>query len=411
MDMLWLPDTARWSGDEIQEMVLTQCENDGTEAKLVFEGTLTKGFPGITLRKTYRIPAGDNRVSVDIDLFNERVDSTPATLAYWGHNVLSVPQTTFINDTLVHETDKGANTIFPRRDLPEDLKAYVLMPESIVAPTGPVYAEYFPERQAGLVFRLPDNVMNVYRWSARTKTLCGSEWMTQPFSVAAGHTARVSFSITAVPDTTPEAMQKRILAAATKTNLPHNLLACRFEKLGDDGLPAQYKITKAGANPENAVVTAEPDQAGAVVIIAHMPDEASVYVDTAMRTRLDPEGDYFLTVQVKVDDMHYTGNWFKRPAGIKLYIYGVNDKHTWLAIHGEGSTDGWVTGILPFPKDNTVRQQLSSPNVLRRCYNMTGTVRFKQPMILKQPAGANMQRAFELHDGTRITGGQLQLRR
>jgi hypothetical protein len=411
MDMLWLPETARWSGDEVQEMSLVQCDNDGQEARVVYEMPLSNGFPGIRLRKTYRIPAKGTSVTVEIDLFNERVDQTPATLAYWGHNVLPVGLTTFVGDDTVHETGKGLSTIFPLRDLPAELKPYVLMPKSIVGSTGNTYAEFIPELRAGLVFSLPPNLMNVYRWSGRTKKQCGSEWMTQPFAIPAGTTHSFAFSIAVVPETTPEALQKRILAQDTTTGKARNLLACRFEKLGDDGLPAQYTIKKEGPHAQEAVVSVAKDDSGAMVVKAKIPQEASIHIDSAKRTRLDPDGDYLLTVQVKVDDLRYTGNWYKRPAGIRIYAYGLENKHTWLAIHGEGSTDGWVTAVLPFPAGDDVRRQLAVPNVLLRCYNMTGTVQFREPMILKRPPGAQVQRSFRKKDGTEVFGGQLQLRR
>ena len=69
-----------------------------------------------------------------------------------------------------------------------------------------------------------------------------------------------------------------------------------------------------------------------------------------------------------------------------------------------------MTGLLPFPRDDDVRQQLAIPNVLMRCYNMTGTVRFRNPMILTQPSGTKVQRSFERADGTQVFKGQLQLR-
>ena len=411
MDMLWLPETARWSGDEVQEMTLAHCDNDGREARVVYETPLSHGSPGIRLRKAYCVPARGTSVTVEIELFNERVDQTPATLAYWSHSVLPVARTTFIGDDTVHETGKGLTTIFPARGLPQQHESCVLMRDRIVGTTGPAYAELLPELGAGLVFRLPDRFMNVYRWSAGAKTQCGSEWMTQPFPIAAGGTERFAYSITVVPEATPESLRARLLADAPLASGPRNLLECRFGELGADHLPTQYKITKAGAHPESAVVSTEEDESGAVVVKVEIPQEASIYVDTAKRTRLDADADYLLTVGVKVDDLRYTGNWYKRPAGIKIFVYGLNDKHTWLAIHGEGSTDGWVTGVLPFPGHDGVREQLAVPNVLLRCYSMTGTVRFRKPMILKQPPGTRVPRSFERADGTQVFGGQLQLRR
>ena len=117
-----------------------------------------------------------------------------------------------------------------------------------------------------------------------------------------------------------------------------------------------------------------------------------------------------LVVQMKVDEMHFTGNWYERPAGVRVYVYGTDNKHTWLAIHGEGSTKGWVTAVLPFPPPGQ-RQQFANANVYLRCYNMMGTVSFRNPILLRQPAGGGIQRHFVLEDGTQVTNSHLQLRR
>ncbi|MFW5869250.1 MAG: hypothetical protein ACOCX2_15600, partial [Armatimonadota bacterium] len=409
MDMLWLPQSARWSGDEVDELTLVECSNDGQRARVVYEGPLDKGAPGIRLRKSYRVAADDTRLGVEVTLRNERVDAEPATLAYWSHNVFSTNQAHFVGAEMTHETEKGTTTILPAEGLPEELEPEVLMREDIIGETGPVYAEYFPQSESGLVIRLPENFMNVYRWSHYAKSMAGSEWMSQPLSIPAGGAATLSFSMTAAPDATPEALQGAVSRAAPEGAADGNLLPVGFAELGDDGLPVGWDVETRGENADAAGVTTLRDETGDTVVTMEMPREATVYLDTARRLRLDPAEDYMLLVQVKVEDMHYTGDWYRRPAGLRIYVYGTENKHTWLAIYGEGGTDGWVTAVRPFPLDD-VREYFANSNVLLRCYNMTGTVSFKNPVIVRQPKGLEIGPSFELEDGTGVPSGKLQLR-
>lgn len=134
------------------------------------------------------------------------------------------------------------------------------------------------------------------------------------------------------------------------------------------------------------------------------------YFDLAQPAHFDPAGDYMLGVQLKVEDLHHTGDWYGRPAGLRLYVYGQNDKHVWLAVHGAGSTKGWMTGVLPFPGSEAVRPDFAHSRVLLRCYNMTGTVSFRKPMIVLRPAGLDSGASFTLEDGTQISSAALQLR-
>jgi hypothetical protein len=408
MDMLWLPSSARWSGDEVEEMTLVGCTNDGREARVVYEGALRKGAPGIGLRKTYRVPAAGSSLGVEVTFHNERVDAAPAKLAYWSHNVLRVAAAHFIGRELFHETPKGATTVLTAEGLPLDLMPEVVMPQSIIGSTGPVYAEYFPQSQSGLIVRLPDNFMNVYRWSHYGKPMCGSEWMSRPLSLGAGASATLRFSLTAVPEATPEKLREALAAPAEEVADDGNLLPFGFTKLNDRGLPVGWTVTATG---QGTTATAAPEDQGEMVVKLAMPEEGSVQLDLTQPTRLDPAGDYMLVVQMKVQDMHHTGHWYERPAGVRLYVYGTDNQHTWLAVHGEGSTQGWITAVLPFPSSAKVRPHFAHSRVLLRCYNMTGTVSFRNPMIVRRPAGMEIQRSFTLEDGSQVTSAALEVRK
>ena len=407
MDMLWLPASARWSGDEVAEMTLVSCTNDGREARLTYEGALKKGLPGVRLRKAYRVPAAGSSLGVEVTFRNERVDAEPLKLAYWSHNVLKAETTHFVGTQMTDETARGVTTILTAEGLPAELRRDVFMPERIIGATGPVYAEFLPQTKSGLVVRLPDSFMNVYRWSHYGKPMCGSEWMSRPLSLGAGATETLRFSVTAMPDATPEKLRAALGEEPAEVKEQANVLPCGFGKLSDQGLPVGWKVTATG---DGARATAAPDETGAMVVKLEMPAEGSVHLDLDRPMALDPAGDYMLVVPLQVENMHFTGDWYGRPAGVRIYMYGMDNKHTWLAVHGEGSTKGWVTATLPFP-DAAVRAQFAHCRVLLRCYNMTGTVSFREPVVMRRPPGLDIQRSFTLPDGSQVSGGALQLRK
>ncbi|MBN1553345.1 MAG: hypothetical protein JXA11_01260 [Phycisphaerae bacterium] len=138
--------------------------------------------------------------------------------------------------------------------------------------------------------------------------------------------------------------------------------------------------------------------------------ESSVYLDTTRRAELELGKRYLFVVEFKIDDMHYTGNWYNRPAGVRMYVYGMKDKHSTLFVRGDGSTDGWVSAVMPFTtridKDG---RDLSRPNVLLRCYNMVGTVSFRKPIIIEVPNGVEASSYFEMDNGRMVHGGVLTL--
>ena len=391
MDMLWLPAGARWSGDEVEEMALLGCTNSGREVTVTYECALKKSLPGVVLR-------------------NERVDAEPVTLAYWSHNVIKADAAHYVGAQMTHATPKGATTIWPAEGLPAELQPEIVMPKHIISATSPVYAEYFPQSQSGLIMRLPDSFMTVYRWSAYGKPVCGSEWMSRPLVLGAGTSQRLRFSLTAVPAATPETLKAALAAQAQAPSGEGNLLPFGFGNLNAQGLPAGWRIRTHGANPAAVDVTAAPDETGETVVTLTLAQEASVDLDTAGQARFDPAGDYMLVVQMKVEDLHHTGDWYGRPAGLRLYVYGTDNKHTWLAVHGAGSTKGWVTGVLPFPYSAEVRPNFASARILLRCCNMTGTVSFRKPMVVRRPEGLEMDRSFTLEDGTVINTSHWQLR-
>jgi hypothetical protein len=232
-------------------------------------------------------------------------------------------------------------------------------------------------------------------------TACFAFWVSTLFLgpsliTSCGNSSRAEIQDTL---TTPE---------ETPGTAAENLLSSTFAQLERNGLPAGWKVSRHGENRQRAKVTAERDRkTGQTVMKIEIPREASVFLDTIHPAELDPKKEYLLLVQLKVEDMHYIGHWYYRPAGIRVEAYGMNNKQRWLAVCGEGGTGGWVTAILPFltSSDREEAEDLSRPKVLLRCNNMVGTVRFRSPMIVEKPAGVDAAGCFELEDGTQVFGG------
>ena len=408
MDLLWLPASSRWRGDEIEDMDLVQCRNDGNETVVVYEGKFRQGLPGINLRKTYRIRAADTTIDVQIDLHSELVDEVPVVLSYWSHNVFTSEQMHFVGTDKTYETGRGVTSIFTANDLPEALKPHVFMPSNIAGTTGPVYAEFFPQNKSGLVFRMPGNFMNVYRWSTESKH--GSEWMSQPIALPDGMTKTLRFSITAVPQATEASLLQVVSEQPAEHSVKTGLLPFTFDQLDGNRLPVHYRIEKAGENAGAAAVSTERDETGSTVVKIDIPREASVRLGTVKRTRLEPDADYLLAVQIKVEGMHHTGkSWHRENKGIRVEVSDTRHGTAWLAIHSDGSTDGWITAILPF-STKPVKESANS-SIRFRCENMTGTVYVRNPMIRQKPAGVDIRSSFEMADGTQVFSSNLGLRR
>ena len=191
MDLLWLPSGARWSGDEIRDMRLVKCLNNGKEAIVEYAGEFKRAFPNLRIIKTYTIPANGRRVKVNVKLINGT--PLPITVAYWNHNALPEKDYTFISGDVKYT--QGGNSIFIAKTLPAKYKQYICMPKQVKDKIGNQYTELNTKTQSTVTFKLPKNILNVYRWSSSTLDMSGSEWMTQPITIQAGTGENINFII------------------------------------------------------------------------------------------------------------------------------------------------------------------------------------------------------------------------
>jgi hypothetical protein len=191
MDLLWLPTGSRWSGDQISDMQLVKCMNNGKAAIIEYAGEFKKGLPGLRIVKTYTIPATGSTVKVNVRLINGT--PLPVTVSYWNHNVLPSRGYSFVSKDINYE--QQGNSIFVAADLPEKFKQSICMPKHIKDTIGREYSELNKKNGNVVSFKLPANFMNVYRWSSTGINMNGSEWMTQPITIPAGTGKDISFTI------------------------------------------------------------------------------------------------------------------------------------------------------------------------------------------------------------------------
>lgn len=210
-DLLWLPESARRSGDETEGFNIVELENDGREARVVFEAELRKAFPGVRLRKAYCVPATGAGFAVNVELFNSLVDEIPIEIAYWSHNKMSVDRALFVSNGNIINQEADTEVFFLSESYYE--KSDDCGPEAAESGSmlaGLAYGEFFPSDSSGLVVNLPEGFAKVFR----AVSSCGHEyissWISEPASLAAGASVSYDFKVRAFPDVSSGSIKKLV---------------------------------------------------------------------------------------------------------------------------------------------------------------------------------------------------------
>lgn len=403
MDLLWLPSSARWSGDEIQTMKLTACENDGAIATIVYRGEFKLALPGLKIEKTFQINANDKTIKVSIKLLNELV--LPVTVSYWSHNTMTEAASGIYylkNGELVQKQTKTSTTIFPSQHLPEAEKNHVFSRKNIVDEIDNVYAEIFKDSNDALVLRLPKNFMNVYRYKN------GTEWMSRPITIGPTNSVILNFSYTIMSKTQAAELNnkstdvtiKKMMRPITKIST-HNLLPV-FDDKDNDGFPDAYKMRK-GKGKENVSYVSKASIP--TLKIKGTPDDKLIFETTA-RIKLEKNKKYLFSVELKIDKMRFSGRWYKDHRGFWIYVYGRHNMHKWMAVAGNGSTNGWITVMLPFNTIGEKNENLCDSNIIFIIDHTAGTFYARNPLLIERNSNDEMKQHYIKADGSTIVNSR-----
>ena len=145
-----------------------------------------------------------------------------------------------------------------------------------------------------------------------------------------------------------------------------------------------------------------------------LPERGNLWLDTSTAVQLEEGRKYLFSVRVKIQDMvpggmNLTSKGVER--GILMEVHSGDTSRNvsvWNAVVGTGSSEGWVTAMIPF--DTNAKPDLAKVSIFLRCYDISGTVWFQDPVLIEVPDGFNMNQQFILENGDTVSGGILTLK-
>lgn len=183
-----------------------------------------------------------------------------------------------------------------------------------------------------------------------------------------------------------------------------NLLKHDFSKLDSKGVPVGYKVSFDDASKGKMTVSQED---GTNVVKLEIPEQGKGFIDTNYALDIKENKKYILTIQLKIEEQKYSGK------GIHFFyvcVYNTgNGKHIYNKIIGHGSTDGWLTVVLPIDTAKNAELVGRGTKILLRGYFVSGTYSLKKPMLVEIPADLELEAHYILDNNKTIPGGLLRL--
>lgn len=122
---------------------------------------------------------------------------------------------------------------------------------------------------------------------------------------------------------------------------------------------------------------------------------------------LQMDKNYLLSFDFKIENL-------KSPdkEGIRFYVYNLSGgQHVAIQVYGNGSTDGWLTAILPFSgKALAVDSKGAYVCFLAVFNSVTGMIYFSDAILVELPENIKMASGFLKQDGTSAGGTALLLK-
>jgi len=183
-----------------------------------------------------------------------------------------------------------------------------------------------------------------------------------------------------------------------------NLLAVKFDNF-IGALPEGIQSGKDQEGLLKAELVEMPVKGKNVKVTKFVIDQAK-YVDmrSACMKNLQMDKNYLLSFDLKIENL-------KMPDknGIRFYIYSGTGKHAWIQVYGDGSTDGWLTAILPF-SGKDLDANAGSVYFLVIFNSVTGTICFSDASVTELPEKTKMVPGFLTSEGASAGGQVLMLK-
>lgn len=405
MDMFWLPKSGRWSGDQIEEMRLVQCSNDGKQAVIVYEGSRANTLSGVSVRKTYTISADQPGAALDIQISNGNPDPFN-TFSLWMHFMIAVPDSEC--EYVVLRPD-GTRAAMPRttgcyhnRNISADVcrkHAGHHTREAIL----PDFGIWSKKSGEGILFEVPEDFMLNYRFGGNSNT---ADLMMLPKKLR--HAQKISYRFRIVPVKMPlnDFIGTLLKIKSDKNKGFSGTMPSAAPNGGSSvNLAGSVFASKNSFILEKRIQNAAATLEGRVLTLRSTATEGPVQIGVMTRPfQLKKGKKYLLTLDVEVRELKKV-----KPSGyILLYMINLNaGKHSWVGLNGSGSEK--VTLMLPF-EANKLIQGKSMPCALFRMVNYTGTLKLSNMSLTEIPVESDMQRGAMLSDGKIVPGAAYMLK-
>ena len=176
----------------------------------------------------------------------------------------------------------------------------------------------------------------------------------------------------------------------TPKNLMKNYFACK-----DDGNPKYYKIkTKKGrvSYDEKNFFGAK----GPSIKLSAEGRDSFIEFDQIRNLKLKANTRYLFSIQVKVKNLRTIVPWYKNGAYSCFYAMVFSGTSKWSSIRGSGSTDGWITLLLPF--DTGEKKQFKYPRIFFFFFFCSGEIWLQCPSLIELPQGTEIKQGYILKD-------------
>ncbi len=384
MDLFWVPKSSRWSGDQIMDMNISECHNDGKTARVTFEGTINRALELCHIRKTFEINAKSPGIKVSVQIRNG--GEVPQSIGYWSHHVFNFGTKACeyllcnSNGKIVASQRKTA--FYPAEKLTQQQKDSLLGYKKHAAfPVRRNFGIHHCGEKRGFIFIMPENFLMNYRFGSNDSTC--ADIMLKPVKVASGNELKVNFEI--IPTTGNCSDFKKTLTSniGRKVKIESddrntNLLTGLMKSEKNFQLKSQENFTMDIQNG----------------ILSFTSEKKKNSLSVCSKTfTVSPGQKYLLSMAMKVDSM-WLGNG-KKDYFIVFVYNRANNAHTYMYVKGRNVSSDWTKILLPFDADKLLKKTRAPLHILWKANNVSGSFKFRNISLIKLPSTTSTERGVE----------------